>query len=136
MTKGYALSLKGKKGKRLVQPNKRQIKDDKKRRRWCSKLSVKEKKMMKGYILLLRGTRYDWHDQNKVLIIQGKKREVLVSSSTNVNEKLCLIFERQVIPWALSKRVPNGNDERLCLTLKRQKDLSWDKTTRAKKMNL
>jgi len=87
MTKGYALSLKGKKGKRLVQPNKRQMKDDKKRRHWYSKLSVKEKKIMKGYILPLRGTQYDWHDQNKVLIIQGKKREVLALSSTNVNEK-------------------------------------------------
>jgi len=50
-------------------------------------LSVKEKKIMKGYILPLRGTQYDWHDQNKVLIIQGKKREVLALSSTNVNEK-------------------------------------------------
>src|SRR5712671_5600030 len=103
MTKGYALSLKGKKGKRLVQPNKCQIKDDKKRRCWCSKLSVKKKKTMKGYILPVRGTQYDWHDQNKALITQGKKREVLASSSTNVNEKLCLIFERQVIPLTLSK---------------------------------
>ena len=33
-----------------------------------SKLSTKEEKMMKGYILPLKGTQYDWYDQNKVLI--------------------------------------------------------------------
>ena len=52
------------------------------------------------------------------------------------DEKLCLIFERQAIPLASSKWAPNGNGERLCLTLERQKDLSWDKMTRAKKNNL
>jgi len=67
-----------------VQPNKCQIKDDK-RRCWHSKLRAKEEKIMKGYGLPLKGTQYDWHDQNKGPIIQGKKREVLVSSSTNIN---------------------------------------------------
>jgi len=92
--------------------------------------------MIKGYALPMKGMKYDWHNQNKVLITRGKRREVLVSSSTNVNEKLYLIFERQAIPLASSRRVPNGNDERLCLTLKRKEDLSWDKMTRAKKINL
>jgi len=44
------------KSKRLAQPNKYQIKDDK-RRCWCSKLSAKEEKTMKGYGLPLKGKR-------------------------------------------------------------------------------
>jgi len=71
----------------LAQPNKCQIKDDK-RRRWGSKLSAKEEKMMKGYAILLKGMQYDWRDQNKGPIIQGRKREVLASSSTNINQRM------------------------------------------------
>jgi len=71
----------------LVQLTKCQIKDEKKRR-WHFKLSAKEEKMMKGYAILLKDMQYDWHDQNKALIIQGKKREVLGSSSTNINQRM------------------------------------------------
>jgi len=35
---------------------------------------------MKGHALFLKGTQYDWYDQNKVLIKQGKKKKVLVLS--------------------------------------------------------
>jgi len=44
------------------------IKDDKKRRYWHCKLSTKEEKTMKGYALSLKGTQYDWCNQNKALI--------------------------------------------------------------------
>jgi len=42
---------------------------------------------MKGYILPLKGTQYNWCNQNKVPITQGKKKKVLVLLSTNVNQR-------------------------------------------------
>jgi len=56
------LILEKAKSKWLAQPNKYQIKDDKKRRCWHSKLSAKEEKMIKGYALPMEGMKYDWHD--------------------------------------------------------------------------
>ena len=35
---------------------------------------------MKGHALFLKGMQYDWCDQNKVLIKQGKKKKVLALS--------------------------------------------------------
>ena len=58
------------KGKEQIIGATKQVPNQREQRRGqCSKLSAKEEKMMKGYILPLKGTQYDWHDQNKVPII-------------------------------------------------------------------
>jgi len=81
---------------------------------------------MKGHALFLKGTQYDWCDQNKVLIKQGKKKKVLVSSkykhqSEEQWKRICPISEGQgdIIGGIKTSADQKENDKRLCLTLER-----------------
>ena len=41
----------------------------------------------------MKGTRYDWHDQNKRQSTQDKKKKVLVLSSTNINQRSYIPYQ-------------------------------------------
>ena len=60
------------------------------RRNWlggATKSSTKKRRRWKGYALSLKGTRYDWYDQNKCQSTRDKKKKVLALSSTNINQR-------------------------------------------------
>ena len=98
---------------------------------------------MKGYALFLKGTQYDWCDQNKVLIKQGKKKKVLTLSKYKYQleeqqKRICSISEEQgnIIGSIKMSVDQKENDERLCLTLERQERSVLGRTTRAEKITL